>query len=436
MPDEILSQPEAFVEIDQAHHILPNSKIVSDPWQGLMVKKDMNSILEKLVVALDDELKFAFDARFGADTRNWTEITLYGATKKIVAQASSRFTVGLPMCRNEAYLDEMIPLPDTFVITAAVVGALPPILRPVIGRLFSIPLRLAIHRSKNLFRPLFNERVESLQLPQSEDPQDHLQMMLRFAQAERPQDFNLDDMTMRLAMANFGSFHQTSIMATNLIFNILESDKEYNTIALLREEAESCLAASGGVWTKAAAAQMVRADSVSRETMRINAFGNRSLLRKVMVDNVTTEDGIPLPRGAMVSILAHPAQCDGEYFSDPEKFDPFRFSRQREQARSGTTTPASENGDASDCAQRSKDGSLTVVSTGPQHIIFGHGRHACPGRFLLDFELKMIMAHLFAHYDVELLPEYDGKRPQAKWVAEATMPPGEGKIRVRRREKT
>ena len=272
--------------------------------------------------------------------------------------------------------------------------------------------------------------MQSLSSPKSEDPQDHLQMMLRFAETDRPQELNINDMTMRLAMANFGSFHQTSIMATNLIFNILESDKEYNTIALLREEAARCLGASGGVWTKSVAAQMVRADSVGRETMRINAFGNRSLIRKVMVDDLTTEDGILLPKGALVSVLAHPAQCDGDVFDEPMKFDPFRFSRIRKQATSGTATPTTEKGESK---PGPKDGSLTIVSTGPQNLIFGHGRHACPGRFLLDFELKMILAHLFANYDVELLPEYKGKRPESEWVAEAMMPPSQGKIRIKRR---
>jgi cytochrome P450 len=329
--------------------------------------------------------------------------------------------------RDEKYLDRNLAFPDWFVLSAALVGALPPLLRPVLGRLISIPLRLAIRNLKASFRPLFEQRVQTLSQPKLEDPPDHLQMMLRFAQMERPQDFNLDDMTMRLGMANFGSSHQTSIMATNLIFNILESDKEYNTIAFLREEADRCLAASGGVWTKAAVAQMVRADSTSRETMRINAFGNRSLMRKVMVDNLYTEDGILLPKGAMVSVLAHPAQCDGDIYDEPLKFDPFRFSRMREQA-SGTATPEGENGEV-----KTKDGSLTAVSTGPQMLIFGHGRHACPGRFLLDFELKMILTYLFANYDVELLPEYNGKRPATKWVAEAMMPPSAGKIRVRRR---
>lgn len=331
--------------------------------------------------------------------------------------------------RNEKYLESNTAFPEILVILAAVVGSLPPILRPVLGPLMSLPLHHVIRKIKSTFRPLFEERMQSLQSPKCEDPQDHLQMMLRFAQTDRPQELNIDDITIRLAMANFGSFHQPSILITNLIFDILESDNEYNTIALLREEAERCLAASGGVWTKAAAAQMVRADSVGRETMRLHAFGNRALMRQVMVDNLTTEDGILLPKGALVSVLAHPAQCDGDVFSDPMKFDPFRFSRMREQA-SGTSTPTSENGET---RPEARSGNLTAVSTGPQNLIFGHGRHACPGRFLLDFEMKMLLTHLFAKYDVELLPEYNGKRPESEWVAEATMPPNKGKIRVRRR---
>ena len=154
------------------------------------------------------------------------------------------------------------------------------------------------------------------------------------------------------------------------------------------------------------------------------------MVRKVMVDNLLSEDGILLPKGAMVSVLAHPSQCDGEIYEEPLKFDPFRFSRMREKLSSDTVTPTS---DSEDSKPADKYGSLAAVSTGPQNLIFGHGRHACPGRFLLDFELKMILYYLFKNYDVELLPEYNGKRPEAVWVAEAMMPPAAGKIRVRRK---
>ena len=76
------------------------------------------------------------------------------------------------------------------------------------------------------------------------------------------------------------------------------------------------------------------------------------------------------------------------------------------------------------------------VSTGPTHLAFGHGKHACPGRFILDFELKMILCRVFGGYDLEFPEEYGGRRPPLRWVAEAQMLPGWGDVLVRKREES
>jgi hypothetical protein len=97
--DTVLSIYDAFVEIDQAGYNLSHEKFISDPWQSLLVKRDMNRVLENLATALEDELKFTLDTRFDTDTEQWTELTLLQTVKLIVAQGSSRFTVGLPLCK-------------------------------------------------------------------------------------------------------------------------------------------------------------------------------------------------------------------------------------------------------------------------------------------------------------------------------------------------
>ena len=140
--------------------------------------------------------------------------------------------------------------------------------------------------------------MEYLKTPRKEnpnEPQDHFQMILRFAQKERPEELNIKDIGTRLVVANFGSFHQTSIAATNVLLNVLHSNKQYNTIAVLRNEIATVLAEFKGVWSRAAVAKMIRCDSVLRETLRINAFGARNMVRKVMVDGLKTEDGKSLP---------------------------------------------------------------------------------------------------------------------------------------------
>jgi len=128
--------------------------------------------------------------------------------------------------------------------------------------------------------------------------------MLRFAQKERPNELNLHDIGVRTVIANFGSFHQTAMAATNLLLNVLESDQEYGTISILRVEITQVLKESGGLWTRDAAAEMVRCDSVLRETLRLQNFSTRALLRKVMADSITTEDGFILPKGTDVSLIA------------------------------------------------------------------------------------------------------------------------------------
>ncbi|EHK99360.1 putative Ent-kaurene oxidase [Glarea lozoyensis 74030] len=163
---------------------------------------------------------------------------------------------------------------------------------------------------KRELKSTIKERMELLET-QSEGPEplDHLQMMLKFARKNRPQEYNVNDMVKRVSISNIGSIHQSSIAITNAIFNILESDAKYDTIAQIRTEISEFFA-EGGNWTKASIAKMYKLDSIIRETLRINSFGNRGVMRQVNVDNLVTEDGFLLPKGAEVSILGHPAATD------------------------------------------------------------------------------------------------------------------------------
>lgn len=78
-----------------------------DSWQGLVLKRDMNSVLENLAVALNNELQLCFKEKFGTKTTEWTELDAYETLQMIIAQGSSRFTVGLPLCESR-------PIPRSF----------------------------------------------------------------------------------------------------------------------------------------------------------------------------------------------------------------------------------------------------------------------------------------------------------------------------------
>lgn len=259
--------------------------------------------------------------------------------------------------------------------------------------------------------------------------QDLLQKMLQYAQKERPNELHdLDTMTRRLCFANFAAIHQTSLLVTNMLLDILGSDAEFNTISVLRDEVARVIIGTdggSGEWTKYTVAQMVKSDSVARETLRLNSNTNRGVFRKVLVKGLKTDSGLELPKGAYISFLSHPLQCDPETFDDPFRYDPFRFSRARE-AAAASAANAEDDG-------KPRLSHLSFVSTSPEHLPFGHGNHSCPGRFLVDFEAKMMIAYVLMNYDVEFPAEYDRKRPPNRWMAEALAPPSGARIRVKRR---
>jgi hypothetical protein len=97
-PDSVLSATEGFREIDKGDWNSGSAKYIQNPWQAHVVKRDVNRSLEVLMKGMNEELVYAIDQNFGMETEEWTDIDVYETMRWIVAQASSRFTVSLPMC--------------------------------------------------------------------------------------------------------------------------------------------------------------------------------------------------------------------------------------------------------------------------------------------------------------------------------------------------
>jgi cytochrome P450 len=351
--------------------------------------------------------------------------------------------------RSKDYIDTCCEISDDFMLVGGVRG-LPHILRPLVGSVMGIWFKTKIKKMKKVFEPLYRKRIAMLQHsaddPEHEEPNDYLQIMFRYAADRRQEELgSIDVMTRRLIIANFGSIHQPSLLIANTLLNIIDSDTEFNTIATLRDELINVFGiapdgttpdiADHRIWTKVNINRMNKADSLMRKTTRLHTFGSRAMLRKVMPkDGVTTDTGVHLPQGTLISFMAHPVQMDEETFDNPNKFDPFRFSRMREMMEAKKAEAKEPAGDASaETDEVAGVGPLKFVTTGPDHLTFGHGRHACPGRFVVDFQLKMIIAHVITRYELEFPKEYNGRRPENTWIADVKLP-RHAKIRVRRKK--
>lgn len=311
------------------------------------------------------------------------------------------------------------------MMQAAINSGMPIVLKPFIGRALGFLTRSHLATMAKYVKPLWKERVKLVHdnVPVEEQPLDHIQMMARFAIKERPHEVeDLDLIVRRIVLANFAAVHQTVIQTAHMLTDIIVSDAKYDTIATLCEEVDRVLSGQEdvrpgelppGIWNKARVNKMIHIDSAAREAIRINPFGSRAILRKIMVDDFTAPDGTPLPKGVIGSILTLPLHNDEDLYPEPAKYDPFRWSRMKEESNAP----------------------VNFVSTSPDFMVFGHGKNSCPGRPIVEFEMKMIVAHVLRNYDIKFPDEYKGERPPKQWMTEVAIPQPGLKLLVKRKAK-
>ncbi len=135
-------------------------------------------------------------------------------------------------------------------------------------------------------------------------------------------------------------------------------------------------------------------------------------MRRLALDKVELPDGTIIPKNSFLAVSGH-GMWDSEVYQSPGTWDGYRFYRMRE-------TPGQEN-----LAQ--------LVSTGPNHLGFGHGKHACPGRFFAANEVKIALVHILLKYDWRL-PEGTAPKPRTFGFSLGSDPSLEVEIRRRREE--
>lgn len=102
---------------------------------------------------------------------------------------------------------------------------------------------------------------------------------------------------------------------------------------------------------------------------------------------------------------------DTNLFTEPSIFKGDRFLKLREQ-------PGQEN-------------LWQFVTTLPEHLAFGHGKHFCPGRFFAGNEVKVIMVYLLMNYEWTAVE--GGAKADLVFGAGSEADPTTG-VMIRRRE--
>ena len=131
-----------------------------------------------------------------------------------------------------------------------------------------------------------------------------------------------------------------------------------------------------------------------------------------MKEPITLSDGVRLPKGTQLAMASAPVLMDPDVVPNPETFDPFRSYRKRLEPGEGNRH--------------------LFAMTDKDHLQFGHGKYACPGRFFAVNEIKMILCKLLLEYDF-VYPEGQG-RPVNKTVNENIYPDPAARLLIRKRK--
>ena len=414
-----------------------HKNILRDPYHEHVIHKYLPRKLTAFVPDLQDEVAVGFDEAWGTNTTEWKEVKLYESVMVMISHAVNRMIVGLPLCRNDGFLSANRGFAMAISGASLLISYTPAWLKPIFGRLFTLPGTMYYRRCAKHTIPLITERKANFERQKQdpdfkwEPPNDFISWTIMLAEAENRRDeATIDMISRRLMPIEFASIHTSSISIALCLLDLISSDPADGYLDAIREEAVTALSQNQGQWTKAGLAQCHLADSALRESMRVSNFMTRNVVRKVMPrDGIThPTEKWHAPRGTHVGFDMHNVQHDPLIYPNPESYEAFRFAPQVEAHSDGEAKNFGETGKASDNASGAQR-NTGLVTTSDIWFPFGRGKHTCPGRYLIAAEIKMFLAYMTMNYDIEPLKT----RPKNLVMPNMQLPDANATIRVRRK---
>ncbi|KAK4147583.1 cytochrome P450 [Dichotomopilus funicola] len=439
LPDRVLSAKEAHQDVLRNDYQFLG---IDDHFPIQTIHKHLARNITGLIPGVQEEVHGALDAVLGKDTENWKSLNLWEVWLGIVPRVTSRIIVGAPLCRNQEFLSAQVAFADDVVRNSILLDLFPRVLQPLIGPLLVLANRWHWRKTHLLAEPLITQRIHDMTSndPAHKDwrpPEDMITWLIRQAQTEGfANQLTADLLSKSILSVEFAAIHTTVLTGFNLFLDLLSSDPSLNYLDTIRGETARVFAEENGAWSKQSLARLTRTDSAIKESMRISPIARSLTHRKVVAPEGVTNpaEGWHAPYGASLMLDLGGTHTDPTLYEEPERYDAWRFSREKEryEARSAATTAAAAGEKGADREEGLRIKRLGMVTTSPEYLPFSHGRHACPGRFFVAHELKMILAYFLQNYEVKPLAE----KPKSMWLGVNAIPPVQTKIEIRRRKGT
>ncbi|KAM7199181.1 cytochrome P450 [Rhypophila sp. PSN 637] len=348
-----------------------------------LLRGHLGRLLDKVYTVVDDEAARAIKTQVG-ECEDWTKMALFPIAVKMIIMISQRVFVGEPLCRDEQWIKNITIMTQGAFASVPDLWPAHPIFRPFIA--WKHPTLQAVREAKKdarkILRPVIQKRLEDAAQPDFKPPDDLIQLVMDTIKGNQGKDVDFQ-ITAQVGTSRAALF-TTASTVTHLMYD-LASRPEY--IQPLREEV---LALGDVPMNRLNVAKLKKMDSFVRECQRFALFMLVGTIRKV-TSAFTLADGTHLPVGALVGVDTYYNVFKHSTLENPEVFDGFRFERMR------------SGGDG-----KSADSKFQAVSTANDHLVFGLGTQACPGRFFAVHEAKVVLARFLKYYDFKLADDAPG----------------------------
>ncbi|KAF8220171.1 cytochrome P450 [Tricholoma matsutake] len=403
VPEDVLSFNDA---VDEDLHIsyTLGPRIGENPYHIPIIQSKLSSNLTAMCIPLQDEIVAACKDIITVHDHEWSKFRGMETLMEIICRASNRIFVGAPLCREAGFTEAANQYTNTIAKSSAFLSLLPSFLVPPVGYFLGRNISTNLDRTAEYLGPIIEDRkrkIEEYGPNYPGKPNDMLTWLIDEAKGEETSTNNL---TRRILTVIFASINTSSLTLLHALY-YLAANPEYSQV--MRDEIKQVVDNVG--WNHAAVKQMTTVDSFIKESQRLNSLGSL-MMHRVARQPFTFQDGTYIPQGTHIYVAAHPIHLDDTNYTDPTEFKPFRFVNKED--------------------EHNKTRKLDMTTTQADFLPFGHGRHACPGRFFAAEMLKLTLAHIIMNYDVKL----EGEHPKNTWILSTCLPNTTAEVMFRKRK--
>ncbi|KAE8392134.1 cytochrome P450 [Aspergillus alliaceus] len=337
-----------------------------------VINKKLTHTLGHLTIPLSRETAAVLMDKL-PKSNEWEPFIFAQEIPHMVARLSSLVFLGERVCRNETWLNVSVNYTIDAFKAARDLRDWPAITRPLVH--WFMPSMQKVRHHQKVAAEIVEQEINRRDMIRDgklleKPPRTHTDALDWFREVAAGRPFNEAIAQIGLSVA---AIHTTSNMLTNVMYDLTAHPEYFQP---LRDEIKAVVE-QDGILKKTSLTKMKLLDSVLKESQRTNPV-TFAFLNRIATGEVVLSDGTHIPKGASVAVSAHIMEDDSIY-PNAKTFDGFRFYKKRQEA--------------------GNEHRYQFVTTSAEHLGFGHGMHACPGRFFAANEIKIFIVHLLMKYD-------------------------------------